>query len=149
MSTRSRAEAVGTAHGRRTVKSSRRARCRAAARASHMRRDVGRATLAEATVLLAGLGGMLGLLQAEVVHVELVGHDCDVVGWVRCVFVVCGRECRVLLLCKCLCGGTCVVSYKERLQRDTEEWFMRGDVVFREVVRERSVEGSVGRNSRW
>ena len=54
-----------------------------------------------------------------------------------------------LLLCKCLCGGTCVVSYKERLQRDTEEWFMRGDVVFREVVRERSVEGSVGRNSRW
>ena len=26
---------------------------------------------------------------------------------------------------------------------------MRGDVVFREVVRERSVEGSVGRNSRW
>ena len=54
-----------------------------------------------------------------------------------------------LLLCKCLCGGTCVVSYKERLQRDTEDGFMRGDVVFREVVRERSVEGSVGRNSRW
>lgn len=55
----------------------------------------------------------------------------------------------LLLLCKCLCGGTCVVSYKERLQRDTEDGFMRGDVVFREVVRERSVEGSVGRNSRW
>ena len=97
VSTRRRAEAVGTTHRRRTVKSSRRARCRAAARASHMRRDVGRATLAEATVLLAGLGGMLGLLQAEVVHVELVGHDCDVVGRVKC-FVVCGRECRVVVM---------------------------------------------------
>ena len=77
VSTRRRAVAVGTAHGRRTVKSSRRARCRAAARASHVRRDVGRATLAEAAVLLTGLGGMLGLLQAEVVHVELVGHVCE------------------------------------------------------------------------
>ena len=80
LNTRRRAEAVGTAHGRRTVESSRRTRCRAAARASHMRRDVGRATLAVTAVLLTGLGSMLGLLQAEVVHVELVGHDCDVVG---------------------------------------------------------------------
>ena len=78
MSARRRTVAVRTAHRRRTVEAGRRARCRAAARTSHVRRDVGRATLAEAAVLLARLGSVLGLLQAEVVHVELVGHDCDV-----------------------------------------------------------------------
>jgi hypothetical protein len=31
-----------------------------------------------------------------------------------------------LLVCKCVCGGTCVVSYKERLQRDTEDGLLRG-----------------------
>jgi len=97
LSTRRRTEAVGAAHGRRTVESSRRARCRTAARTSHMRRDVGRAALTVAAVLLTGLRSVLGLLQGEVVHVELIGHICDVVGWVLC-FVVCGRECRVVVM---------------------------------------------------
>jgi hypothetical protein len=82
---RRRTEAVGTAHGRRAVKG-RRARRRAAAGASHVRRDVGRAALAVAAVLLlAWLGSVLRLLQTEVVHVELVGHDCDDFA---------GRECK-------------------------------------------------------
>lgn len=46
---------------------------------SHVRRDVGGASLAEATGLLARLGSVLGVLEGQVVHVELVGHDCDVV----------------------------------------------------------------------
>ena len=54
--------------------------------------------MAVAAVLLTGLRSVLGLLQGEVVHVELIGHDCDVVGWVRCGFVVCGRECRVVVV---------------------------------------------------
>ena len=63
-----------------------------------MRRDVGRAALAVATVLLlAGLGSVLRLLQAEVVHVELVGHDCDVF-----VFVVVGSV--FWSECACMCG---------------------------------------------
>ena len=53
-----------------------------------------------------------------------------------------------LLLCKCVCGGTCVVSYKERLQRDTEDGLWGELLVFRWVMREQRVEGSVGRNSR-
>lgn len=70
--------AVHAAHRRRAVEASRRASGRAA-RTSHVRRDVGRASLTEAAVLLAGLGSVLRVLQAEVVHVELVRHDCDVV----------------------------------------------------------------------
>ena len=98
LDTRRRTEAVGAAHMRRAVESSRRARCRAAARTSHMRRDVGRAALAVAAVLLlTGLGSVLGLLKAEVVHVELIGHICDVVGWVRCLDV-CDRERRVVVV---------------------------------------------------
>jgi hypothetical protein len=85
-----------------------------------------------AILLLTGLRGVLGLLQAEAVHVDLVGHICDVLGskWV----VVVGSV--GLVLCKCLCRGTCVVSYKERLQRDTEdclwreEWYFGGGVRF-------------------
>jgi hypothetical protein len=54
-----------------------------------------------------------------------------------------------LLLCKCLCGGTCVVSYKERLQRDTEDGFYEGRCGISGGGEEQRVEGSVGRNSRW
>lgn len=133
LGTRGRAEAVRTAHGRRrTAEAAGRARRRTAARTSHVRRDVGRATLAvaaTATVLLARLGSVLGLLQAEVVHVELVGHDCAVFA----ASLRGNRECKSFGVCSLwMCKGTGVVLCKER-KRDTEG-FMRGDVVLWSVM---------------
>ena len=61
-----------TVHGRSTVHSSG-TRSRASGAASGVRRDVGRAN--EAAVLS---GGVLRLAQREVVHVELIGHVCDI-----------------------------------------------------------------------
>jgi hypothetical protein len=73
-----------------------------------VRRNVGRAALTVATVLLlAGLRSVLRLLQAEVVHVELIGHDCDV-------FV--GRECSLVGMCVCVCG---VLRHVRRLVQGT------------------------------
>jgi hypothetical protein len=74
-----------------------------------VRRDVGRAALTVATVLLllARLRSVLRLLQAEVVHVELIGHDCGV-------FV--GRECSLVGMCVCVCG---VLRHVRRLVQGT------------------------------
>jgi hypothetical protein len=97
-----------------------------------VRRDVGRAALTVAAVLLlllAGLRGVLRLLQAEVVHVELIGHDCDV-------FV--DRECALVGMCVCMCG---VLRHVRRLVQGTlakrhRRLFMRvgEDVVFQRLL---------------
>jgi hypothetical protein len=93
-----------------------------------VRRDVGRAALAVATVLLlTGLRSVLRLLQAEVVHVELIGHDCDV-------FV--GRECKLVGMCVCMCGvlrhvrrlvqGTLAKRHRGLFMRWEEMWYFGG-----------------------
>jgi hypothetical protein len=96
-----------------------------------VRRDVGGAALTVAAVLLllAGLGSVLRLLQAEVVHVELIGHDCDV-------FV--DRECTLVGMCVCMCG---VLRHVRRLVQGTLAKRHRGlvmrvreDVVFQRLL---------------
>ena len=69
-------EAVAV-HGRRAVKVG--AGRRATSAASGVRRDVCGANEAVAVAVAVLLGSVLGLAEREVVHVELVGHGCDVV----------------------------------------------------------------------
>jgi hypothetical protein len=96
---RRRSESVGAAHGRRSVESSRRARCRATARTSHMRRDVGRAPLAVATtllLLLSWLRSMLRIGKTHILEVQVVGHVRSDFGVSE--VVCCGRECQVVVM---------------------------------------------------
>jgi hypothetical protein len=62
-----------TVHGRSAVHGRRRTRSRASGAASSMRRNVGRTD--ETVAILSG--SVLRLAQREVVHVELIGHVCD------------------------------------------------------------------------
>ena len=63
-----------TVHGRSAVHSSG-TRSRASGAASGVRRDVGGADKSTVAILSRGV---LRLAQREVVHVELIGHVCDI-----------------------------------------------------------------------
>ena len=80
-----------TVHGRSAIERHRsRAGGRTSSAASGVRRDVGGAN--EATVPVLS-GSVLRLAQREVVHVELIGHNCSGVSKVESVRIM---VCRVL-----------------------------------------------------